>query len=31
MAPVYGMAASLPFKGVVRDFLKRYLDMYYKV
>jgi len=28
---VYGMAASLPFKGVVRDFLKRYLDMYYKV
>ena len=31
MAPVYGMAASLPFRGVVRDFLKRYMDMYYKV
>ena len=31
MAPVYGMAASLPFRGVVRDFLKRYLDLYYKV
>ena len=31
MAPVYGMAASLPFRGVIRDFLKRYLDMYYKV
>ncbi len=31
MAPVYGMAASLPFRGVIRDFLKRYLDLYYKV
>jgi len=31
MAPVYGMAASLPFRGVVRDLLKKYLDMYYKV
>ena len=31
MAPVYGMADSLPFKGVVRDLLKKYLDMYYKV
>ena len=31
MAPVYGMAATLPFRGVVRDFLKQYLDIYYKV
>ena len=31
MAPVYGMAATLPFRGVIREFLKRYLDLYYKV
>ena len=31
MAPVYGMAASLPFTGIVRDLLKKYMDMYYKV
>jgi len=31
MAPVYGMASTLPFRGVVKDFLKRYLDIYYKV
>jgi len=31
MAPVYGMAATLPFRGVVKDFLKQYLDIYYKV
>jgi len=31
MAPVYGMAATLPFRGVIRNFLKRYLDLYYKV
>jgi glutamate/tyrosine decarboxylase-like PLP-dependent enzyme len=31
MAPVYGMAASLPFRGIVRDLLKKYMDMYYKV
>ncbi len=31
MAPVYGIAASLPFRGVIRDFLKRYLDLYYRV
>jgi hypothetical protein len=28
---VYGMAATLPFRGVVKDFLKQYLDIYYKV
>ncbi len=31
MAPIYGMAASMPFKGVVSDILKRYLDALYKV
>ncbi|SVE41699.1 uncharacterized protein METZ01_LOCUS494553, partial [marine metagenome] len=31
MAPVYGMAASLPFKGIVRDLLKKYIDLYYRV
>lgn len=31
MAPVYGMAASLPFRGMVADFLKKYLDVVYKV
>ena len=30
MAPVYGMAATLPARGVVSDILKRYLDTYYK-
>ncbi len=31
MAPVYGMAASLPFRGVVSDLLRRYLDIVYRV
>ena len=31
LAPVYGMAASLPARGVVGDMLKRYLDLLYKV
>jgi glutamate/tyrosine decarboxylase-like PLP-dependent enzyme len=31
MAPVYGMAANLPLRGVVRDLLKRYMDLLYKV
>ncbi|MBI1784955.1 aspartate aminotransferase family protein, partial [Candidatus Sumerlaeota bacterium] len=31
MAPVYGMAATLPVRGVVSDMLKRYLDEIYKV
>jgi sphinganine-1-phosphate aldolase len=30
MAPVYGMAASLPFRGVISDLLRRYLDVVYK-
>jgi len=31
LAPVYGMAASLPARGVVGDMLKRYMDLLYKV
>jgi glutamate/tyrosine decarboxylase-like PLP-dependent enzyme len=31
MAPVYGMAATMPLKGVVNDLLKRYIDLLYKV
>jgi glutamate/tyrosine decarboxylase-like PLP-dependent enzyme len=31
MAPVYGLAATLPLRGVVRDMLKAYLDLLYKV
>lgn len=31
MAPVYGMAATLPMRGVVGDMLKRYLDLLYRV
>jgi len=30
LAPVYGLAATLPFRGVVRDLLKRYLDLLYR-
>lgn len=31
MAPVYGMAATIPLKGVVGDMLKRYMDLLYQV
>lgn len=31
MAPVYGMAGTLPFRGLVGDMLKRYMDLLYKV
>jgi glutamate/tyrosine decarboxylase-like PLP-dependent enzyme len=31
MAPVYGLAASLPLRGVIGDMLRRYLDLLYKV
>ena len=30
MAPVYGMAATMPMRGVVSDMLKRYLDLIFK-
>ncbi len=31
MAPVYGMAATLPLRGVVGGFLERYVDALYRV
>jgi hypothetical protein len=31
MAPIYGMAASIPFRGMVDDILRRYMDLLYKV
>ena len=30
MAPVYGMAATLPLRGLVSEMLKKYLDLIYK-
>ena len=30
MAPMYGMAATLPLRGLVSDMLKRYLDLIFK-
>lgn len=30
-APVYGMAATIPLRGMVRELLKRYIDLLYKV
>jgi glutamate/tyrosine decarboxylase-like PLP-dependent enzyme len=30
VAPVYGLAATLPFRGVVADLLKRYIDLLYR-
>jgi glutamate/tyrosine decarboxylase-like PLP-dependent enzyme len=31
MAPMYGMAGTLPFRGVVDDMLRRFMDVLYKV
>jgi glutamate/tyrosine decarboxylase-like PLP-dependent enzyme len=31
LAPVYGLAATLPLRGVIGDLLKRYLDLLYKL
>jgi glutamate/tyrosine decarboxylase-like PLP-dependent enzyme len=31
MAPVYGLAATLPVRGIVRDLLERYIDVLYRV
>jgi glutamate/tyrosine decarboxylase-like PLP-dependent enzyme len=31
MAPMYGMAGTLPFRGVVDDMLKRFIDRLYRV
>ncbi len=30
MAPVYGMASQIPFRGMVGDFLERYMDLLYE-
>jgi glutamate/tyrosine decarboxylase-like PLP-dependent enzyme len=30
-APIYGLAANIPFRGMVSDILKSYLDVIYKV
>ncbi len=31
LAPVYGLAATIPFRGMVKEMLQRYLDLLYKV
>ncbi|HDN79031.1 MAG: aspartate aminotransferase family protein [Chloroflexi bacterium] len=31
IAPVYGMAASISFRGIVDELLKRYLDLLYEI
>jgi sphinganine-1-phosphate aldolase len=30
MAPIYGMASTMPMRGLVSDMLKKYLDLMYK-
>jgi len=30
VAPVYGLAATVPFRGMVRDLLKKYIDLLYR-
>ena len=31
VAPMYGMAATLPMRGLVDDLLKQYLDLLYEI
>jgi sphinganine-1-phosphate aldolase len=31
LAPIYGLTATIPIKGLVRDVLARYIDLLYKV
>jgi sphinganine-1-phosphate aldolase len=31
MAPIYGMASTVPVEGVVTDLLERYIDVLYEV
>jgi hypothetical protein len=31
MAPVYGLAANLPLRGVVGDMLRAYVDALYRL
>jgi sphinganine-1-phosphate aldolase len=30
MAPIYGLAATLPLRGMVSEMLRRYLDLLYE-
>jgi len=30
LAPVYGLVATIPFRGMVHDLLKRYIDLLYR-
>jgi sphinganine-1-phosphate aldolase len=30
MAPIYGLADTMPFRGMVRDLLKKYIDLLYR-
>jgi hypothetical protein len=30
IAPVYGLAATIPFRGMVRELLQRYIDLLYR-
>jgi sphinganine-1-phosphate aldolase len=30
LAPVYGLAATIPFRGMVHDLLKKYIDLLYR-
>jgi hypothetical protein len=31
MAPIYGLAATLPVRGAVADLIRRYVDLLYKL
>ncbi len=31
LAPIYGLAATMPLRGLVGDMLKHYMDLLYKV
>lgn len=31
MAPIYGLAATIPMRGLIGDLLKRYMDILYKI
>ena len=31
MAPIYGLAASIPDRSIVHDLLKQVMDVYYRL
>jgi hypothetical protein len=31
VGPIYGMAAQVPLRGMVKEILRRYMDILYKV